>query len=148
MSAVFGRPPNGGRSITTLNVPGSLLSDVTVCSSAVENECERTCAIGRASPVISAGCCCVNALSALTSSSGGVGSERGVLEPYKLCSQSLLVGRSFESGVALSGGVWGGKTNGSGWGRVRWFPARTIGLRGVEVSDLVVMQLEAADAHQ
>jgi hypothetical protein len=50
--------------------------------------------------------------------SGGVDSERGVLEPYRLWSHSLLGGRCL-SCVALSGGVCGGKTNGSGWERPR-----------------------------
>jgi hypothetical protein len=41
VSAVLGRPPNGGLSMTTLNVPGSVVAEVTVRSSTVENECER-----------------------------------------------------------------------------------------------------------
>lgn len=40
VSAVFGRP-KGALSMTTLKVPGSLLSDVTVCSSTVEKDRER-----------------------------------------------------------------------------------------------------------
>jgi hypothetical protein len=130
VSAVLGRPPNGGLSMTTLKVPGSVVAEVTVWSSTVENECERAWAIGRALEVCSA--CCLASYSVIRSSgSGGVGSERGVLEPYRLCSHSLLKGRSFESSVALSGGVVGpagGKTNGSGCGRLRWFPGRTTGL--------------------
>jgi hypothetical protein len=123
--------PNGARSITTLKVPGSLVTDVTVCSSAVEKECERAWGMGRAPEVSSAGGCCAEALSALSpagSGGGGVGSERGVLAPYRLCSHSLLVGRRCESRVALSGGVCGGKTKGSGWARERWLPGRTAGL--------------------
>jgi hypothetical protein len=78
------------------------------------------------------------ALPGFTSGSGGgVGSERGVLEPYRLCAHSLLVGRSL-SRVALSGGVWGGKTNGSGWGWPRWLPVRTTGLQSSIVSHGVV----------
>jgi hypothetical protein len=124
--------------MTTLKVPGSLLSDVTVCSSTVLNECERTCARARAPELGSAGGCCGEASSAprIGSGGGGVGSERGVLEPYRLCSHSLLVGRRCESRVALSGGVWGGKTKGSGCGWWRVLPARTTGLRA-EVSDCV-----------
>lgn len=97
--------------MTTLKVPGSWLSVVAVWSSTVENECERTCA---SRPVVgSAWGCCWKALPSFRSGSGGVGSEWGVLEPYRLCSHSLLVGRSL-SRVALSGGVWGEKTKGSG----------------------------------
>jgi hypothetical protein len=47
-----------------------------------------------------------------------------------LCSHSLLVGRVCVSRVALSGGVCGGKTKGSGWLRLRVLPWRTAGLRG------------------
>jgi hypothetical protein len=114
-----------------------MLADVTVWSSTVENECDRTCAIGRAPVVGSAGGCWVEASSAPTAGSGGggVGSERGVLAPYRLCSHSLLAGRRYESRVALSGGVWGGKTKGSGCTRLRWFPGRMAGLHG-EVSVL------------
>jgi len=122
--------------MTTLKVPGSLLRDVTVCSSRVEKECDRTWASGRA-PVDSGGGCCVvvEASSGPTEGSGGggVGSERGVLAPYRLCSHSLLVGRRYVSWVALSGGVCGGKTKGSGWGRERWLPGRLTGLHGVSV---------------
>jgi hypothetical protein len=45
-----------------------------------------------------------------------------------LCSHSLLVGR-----VALSGGVCGGKTKGSGWLRLRVLPWRTAGLGGISI---------------
>lgn len=130
VSAVLGRPPNGDLSMTTLNVPGSVVAEVTVWPSTVEKEYERAWAVGRAVGVCSA--CCLASYSAIRSSgSGGVGSERGVLEPYRLCSHSLLVGRSSESGVALSGGVVGpagGKTKGSGCRKLRWFPGRTTGL--------------------
>jgi hypothetical protein len=68
--------------MTTLKVPGSLLRDVTVCSSTVEKECDRTCASGRAPVVESVGSCCVAASSATVGSGGGGnGSERGVLAP-------------------------------------------------------------------
>jgi hypothetical protein len=83
VSAVLGRP-KGALSITTLKVPGSILAEVTVWSSTVENECDRTCGSGRAPVVVSARGCCVEASSASTAGSGGgggVGSERGVLAP-------------------------------------------------------------------
>jgi hypothetical protein len=47
VSAVLGRVPNGGRSMTTLKVPGSVVAEVTVWSSAVEKECERAWPAGR-----------------------------------------------------------------------------------------------------
>jgi hypothetical protein len=128
VSAVLGRL-KGALSITTLKVPGSVLAEVTVCASTVEKEREREWATGRGGEVKCAGRCSLKSSSAVTSGSGGeAGSVRvGVLELYRLCPQSLP--SAFGSSVALSGGVWGGKTKGSGDGRFRWFPARTTGLQ-------------------
>lgn len=141
MSAVFGRP-KGARSITTLKVPGSLLSDVMVCSSTVEKESERACGGAREAWGNLASESPFEASSTprrAGSGGGGVGSERGVRDPYRLGSHSLLVGRRCASSVALSGGVWGeGKMKGSGCGRLRWFPGRTVGLCSHGVSGVVV----------
>jgi hypothetical protein len=82
VSAVLGRP-NGCRSITTLNVPGSVLCEVTVCSSAVDSERERRCGDGRGGESKWAGRDCLRASSALTSdgSAGGECVTRGVRDP-------------------------------------------------------------------
>jgi hypothetical protein len=117
--------------MTTLKVPGSVvLCEFSVCSSAVEKDRERTWAMGRGGDAGNWADGCLG-LSFTWSSSGSRGASVrvGVREPYKLCSQSLLDERALESSVALSGGVCGGKTNGSGDGRVRWCPGRTTGLR-------------------
>ena len=107
-----------GFSITTLNVPGSVLREV--CSSAVEKDRDRMWAIGFDGVHVSS--------SVITFRVSGEGGS-GVREPEKLSLQPLFVGRrAFSSTIALSGGVAGGKTKVSGDRRVRWLPERTTGL--------------------
>jgi hypothetical protein len=129
VSAVFGRP-KGGLSMITLKVPGSVLCEFMVCSSTVEKDRERTWVMGRGGETEWVGTCFGSSPLAFRCSGRAFSARVGVREPYRLCSQSLLDERcGLGSSVALSGGVCGGKTKGSGTGRFRWFAARTTGLQ-------------------